>query len=91
MFRYDQISDNQVTPLSQVVVSEPQFPDDPVSVASLSVSRSPLGEGTVHLAWFLEKEGWEDLTPHNGTITFNEVDDNALHFSHTVQLATLLT
>ena len=64
---------NHLTLSSQVTVSEPQFGDDPASVATLTVVRSPLGEGTVHLTWLLEEKGWGDLTPPNGTITFNQV------------------
>ncbi|KAL2079826.1 hypothetical protein ACEWY4_025570 [Coilia grayii] len=66
------------------MVSEPQFPDDPASVALLTVVRSPSGKGTVYLAWFLEKDGWEDLTPHNGTITFNEIDSKKVIELHAV-------
>ncbi|XP_062371958.1 adhesion G-protein coupled receptor V1 [Sardina pilchardus] len=67
-----------------VMVSEPQFSDDPAAVATLTVVRSPSGEGTVHLAWFLEEEGWEDLTPHNGTITFNEIESRKTLTLHAV-------
>ncbi|XP_041926588.1 adhesion G-protein coupled receptor V1 [Alosa sapidissima] len=67
-----------------VNVSEPQFIDDPAAVATLTVVRSPSGEGTVHLAWFLEEEGWEDLTPHNGTITFNQIESRKTLTLHAV-------
>lgn len=61
---------------SQVMVSEAQFTDDPAAVATLTVVRSPSGEGAVVLAWRLEEEGWRDLTPHNGTIIFDQVYEN---------------
>lgn len=62
------------------MVSEPQFRDDPAATATLTVVRSPSGEGTVVLAWRLEEEGWADLTPHNGTITFDKVHENVGHY-----------
>ncbi|XP_026994314.2 adhesion G-protein coupled receptor V1 isoform X1 [Tachysurus fulvidraco] len=54
-----------------ITVSEPQFPDDPASLANLTVVRSAGGEGTVYLIWLLELQGRDDLQPHNGTLMFN--------------------
>lgn len=58
---------------SQVSVSEPQFLNDPASIATLTVVRSSGGEGVVHLIWLLQEEGRDDLNPYNGTLTFNGV------------------
>ncbi|KAK9974393.1 hypothetical protein ABG768_022494 [Culter alburnus] len=54
-----------------VSVSEPQFLNDPASIATLAVVRSSGGEGVVHLIWLLQEEGRNDLSPYNGTFTFN--------------------
>lgn len=51
---------------------EPQFIDDPGSVATLTVVRSPGGSGIVHLLWRLEDMARDDLKPLNGTLQFNE-------------------
>ncbi|XP_066512530.1 adhesion G-protein coupled receptor V1-like [Hoplias malabaricus] len=52
-------------------VSEPQFTDDPASMANLTVVRSSGGVGTVYLIWLLEQKGRDDLQPYNGTLVFN--------------------
>ncbi|RXN21226.1 G- coupled receptor 98-like protein [Labeo rohita] len=54
-----------------VSVSEPQFLNDPASIATLTVVRSSGGEGVVHLIWLLQEEGRDDLSPRNGTLIFN--------------------
>nr|Q6JAN0.1 RecName: Full=Adhesion G-protein coupled receptor V1; AltName: Full=G-protein coupled receptor 98; AltName: Full=Monogenic audiogenic seizure susceptibility protein 1 homolog; AltName: Full=Very large G-protein coupled receptor 1; Flags: Precursor [Danio rerio]AAT07468.1 very large G-protein coupled receptor-1 [Danio rerio] len=55
----------------KVSVSEPQFLNDPASVATLTVVRSSGGEGVVHLIWLLQEESRDDLSPRNGTLIFN--------------------
>ncbi|XP_048838820.1 adhesion G-protein coupled receptor V1 [Brienomyrus brachyistius] len=57
-----------------VTVMEPQFTDDPGSVATLTVVRSPGGRGIVHLLWRLEDTAQDDLKPLNGTLQFNETE-----------------
>ncbi|XP_017551078.2 adhesion G-protein coupled receptor V1 isoform X2 [Pygocentrus nattereri] len=54
-----------------VTISEPQFADDPASMANLTVVRSSGGVGTVYLIWLLEQKGRDDLQPFNGTLVFN--------------------
>ncbi|XP_072520807.1 adhesion G-protein coupled receptor V1 isoform X2 [Salminus brasiliensis] len=54
-----------------VIVSEPQYTNDPTSMANLTVVRSAGGEGIVDLIWLLEQKGRDDLQPHNGTLVFN--------------------
>lgn len=54
-------------------MSEPQFLNDPASIATLTVVRSSGGQGVVHLIWLLQEEGRNDLSPYNGTFTFNGV------------------
>ncbi|XP_073670716.1 adhesion G-protein coupled receptor V1-like [Paramisgurnus dabryanus] len=53
-----------------VSISEPQFVNDPTSIATLTVVRSS-GEGMVNLIWLLQEEGKDDLMPRNGTLIFN--------------------
>ncbi|XP_051923302.1 adhesion G-protein coupled receptor V1 [Hippocampus zosterae] len=57
----------------EVTVREPEFVDDPAAVARLAVLRSE-GEGAVTLVWQLEGQTLCDLSPLNGTISFNETD-----------------
>ncbi|KAK9522608.1 hypothetical protein VZT92_019059 [Zoarces viviparus] len=58
----------------EVTVSEPEFEDDPAAVATLSVLRSPGGEGAVTLGWQLEDQATDDLSPFNGTLVFTEAE-----------------
>ncbi|XP_074526084.1 adhesion G-protein coupled receptor V1 [Halichoeres trimaculatus] len=58
----------------EVIVSEPEFEDDPDAVATLSVMRSVGGEGAVTLRWQLEDLATDDLSPLNGTVVFTETD-----------------
>ncbi|XP_075960449.1 adhesion G-protein coupled receptor V1 [Anarhichas minor] len=58
----------------EVTVSEPEFVDDPAAVATLSVLRSPGGEGAVTLGWQLEDQATDDLSPFNGTLVFTEAE-----------------
>lgn len=60
--------------LSKVVVSEPQFVDDPAAVATLTVLRSAGGEGAVTLVWQLKGQASADLSPTNGTLVFLQVE-----------------
>lgn len=57
----------------QVLISEPEFVDDPAAVATLTVLRSAGGEGSVTLTWKLEDSAVDDLSPVNGTLVFNQV------------------
>lgn len=75
-------------------MSEPQFLNDPASIATLTVVRSSRGEGVVHLIWLLQEEGRDDLSPHNGTLIFNGVGmagkyeyEHHLYLCHRVILA----
>ncbi|XP_028269622.1 adhesion G-protein coupled receptor V1 [Parambassis ranga] len=58
----------------QVVVSEPQFVDDPAAVATLTVLRSAGGEGAVTLVWQLKGQAAADLSPTNGTLVFTQTE-----------------
>ncbi|XP_068559504.1 adhesion G-protein coupled receptor V1 [Cebidichthys violaceus] len=58
----------------EVTVSEPEFVDDPAAVATLSVLRSPGGEGSVTLGWQLQDQATDDLSPFNGTLVFTEAE-----------------
>ncbi|XP_056276017.1 adhesion G-protein coupled receptor V1 [Pseudoliparis swirei] len=58
----------------EVTVSEPESVDDPAAVATLSVLRSPGGEGAVTLGWQLEGQASDDLSPFNGTLVFTEAE-----------------
>ncbi|XP_028834405.1 adhesion G-protein coupled receptor V1 isoform X2 [Denticeps clupeoides] len=60
--------------MGKITVSEPQFSNDPAAVVTLTVVRSAGGMGRVNLIWLLQEEGREDLTPHNGTLIFNETE-----------------
>lgn len=42
-------------------------------MATLAVLRSSGGEGAVTLAWQLEDQAADDLSPFNGTLVFTEV------------------
>ncbi|XP_041643632.1 adhesion G-protein coupled receptor V1 [Cheilinus undulatus] len=57
-----------------LIVSEPEFEDDPAAVATLAVLRSAGGEGAVQLRWQLEDQATDDLSPLNGTLFFTETD-----------------
>ncbi|MED6250420.1 Adhesion G-protein coupled receptor V1 [Ataeniobius toweri] len=59
----------------EVVISEPEFVDDPAAVATLTVVRSPGGEGAVALVWQVEDQAMYDLSPVNGTLVFTETED----------------
>ncbi|XP_014844179.1 PREDICTED: G-protein coupled receptor 98 isoform X1 [Poecilia mexicana] len=58
----------------EIVVSEPEFVDDPSAVATLTVVRSSGGEGAVVLAWQVEDQAMDDLSPVNGTLVFTETE-----------------
>ncbi|MEQ2283323.1 hypothetical protein AMECASPLE_010101, partial [Ameca splendens] len=58
-----------------VVIREPEFVDDPAAVATLTVFRSPGGEGAVALVWQVEDQAMYDLSPVNGTLVFTETED----------------
>ncbi|XP_042344940.1 adhesion G-protein coupled receptor V1 [Plectropomus leopardus] len=58
----------------EVIISEPEFVDDPAAVATLAVLRSSGGEGAVTLRWQLEDQAADDLSPLNGTLVFTETD-----------------
>ncbi|KAM4746526.1 adhesion G-protein coupled receptor V1 isoform 2-T2 [Anableps anableps] len=58
----------------EIVVSEPEFVDDPSAVATLTVVRSAGGEGAVVLEWQLEDQAVDDLFPVNGTLFFTETE-----------------
>uniref|UniRef100_A0A3Q2DXJ8 Adhesion G-protein coupled receptor V1 n=1 Tax=Cyprinodon variegatus TaxID=28743 RepID=A0A3Q2DXJ8_CYPVA len=58
----------------EVVVTEPEFLDDPAAVATLTVVRSEGGEGGVTLVWQLEDLAIDDLSPVNGTLVFTETE-----------------
>nr|XP_029492889.1 adhesion G-protein coupled receptor V1-like [Oncorhynchus nerka] len=55
-------------------ISEPEFTSDPAAMATLTVVRSAEGEGAVTLMWRLEDTAWDDLSPLNGTLVFNETE-----------------
>lgn len=69
------VRDNHIATLlsSKVTVSEPEFVNDPASVATLAVLRSKGGKGEVTLRWQLEDQAKNDLSPLNGTLVFTEV------------------
>nr|XP_057927104.1 adhesion G-protein coupled receptor V1 isoform X2 [Doryrhamphus excisus] len=56
----------------EVVVSEPEFVEDPVADARLAVLRSGGGEGAVTLVWQLDGQAVNDLSPLSGTLVFSE-------------------
>ncbi|KAM9743556.1 adhesion G-protein coupled receptor V1 isoform 2-T3 [Menidia menidia] len=58
----------------EVLISEPEFVDDPVAMATISVLRSAGGEGAVTLIWQLEGQAIDDLSPINGTLIFTETE-----------------
>ncbi|XP_069555964.1 adhesion G-protein coupled receptor V1 [Brachyistius frenatus] len=58
----------------ETTISEPEFVDDPVAVATLAVLRSAGGEGAVTLVWQLEDQAADDLSPLNGTLIFTETE-----------------
>ncbi|XP_036069486.1 adhesion G-protein coupled receptor V1 isoform X2 [Oryzias melastigma] len=58
----------------EVLISEPEFVDDPAAVATLTVLRSAGGEGSVTLTWKLEDSAVDDLSPVNGTLVFNQTE-----------------
>ncbi|XP_076021271.1 adhesion G-protein coupled receptor V1 [Genypterus blacodes] len=58
----------------EVIVSEPEFTDDPAAVATLAVQRSAGGEGAVTLVWRLEDQAADDLSPFNGTLVFTKTE-----------------
>ncbi|KAM3610925.1 uncharacterized protein V6R79_010649 [Siganus canaliculatus] len=55
-------------------IREPEFVNDPASVATLTVLRSAGGEGAVTLRWQLEDPAVDDLSPFNGTVVFTETE-----------------
>ncbi|XP_053910929.1 adhesion G-protein coupled receptor V1 [Cuculus canorus] len=68
-----------------VIVKEPQTPDDSAAVVLLTVSRSPGGRGAVKVLWILEEAARYDLTPLNGTLHFNETESQQLIVLRAVQ------
>ncbi|KAF7200055.1 adhesion G-protein coupled receptor V1 isoform X2 [Nothobranchius furzeri] len=58
----------------EVVVSEPEFVNDPAAIANLTVLRSAGGQGAVTLVWRVEDQALKDLSPLNGTLVFTETD-----------------
>lgn len=56
-----------------MLISEPEFLDDPAAVATITVLRSSGGKGLVTLMWQLEDHAKDDLSPVNGTLIFNQV------------------
>ncbi|XP_072270059.1 adhesion G-protein coupled receptor V1 [Pyxicephalus adspersus] len=59
---------------NRVFISEPQRIGDPAGEVTLTVVRSPGGQGAVKIIWILEEAGQYDLSPLNGTLNFNETD-----------------
>ncbi|XP_031463513.1 adhesion G-protein coupled receptor V1-like, partial [Phasianus colchicus] len=57
-----------------IILKEPQTPDDSAAIALLTVNRSPGGQGAVKVIWILEEAAEHDLTPLNGTLHFNETE-----------------
>ncbi|XP_017272706.1 adhesion G-protein coupled receptor V1 [Kryptolebias marmoratus] len=58
----------------EVVVSEPEFENDPTAVATLAVLRSAGGIGAVTLVWQADDQAVHDLSPLNGTLVFSETE-----------------
>ncbi|XP_077203699.1 adhesion G-protein coupled receptor V1 isoform X3 [Paroedura picta] len=57
-----------------IIVKEPQSTGDPAANAFLTIIRSQGGQGEVRLIWILEEAAKNDLTPHNGTLLFAEME-----------------
>uniref|UniRef100_H2M3Y4 Adhesion G-protein coupled receptor V1 n=1 Tax=Oryzias latipes TaxID=8090 RepID=H2M3Y4_ORYLA len=58
----------------EMLISEPEFVDDPAAVATITVLRSSGGKGLVTLMWQLEDHAKDDLSPVNGTLIFNQTE-----------------
>ncbi|XP_075398780.1 adhesion G-protein coupled receptor V1 [Tenrec ecaudatus] len=68
-----------------VMVDEPLLSDDPDSYVTLTVVRSPGGQGAVRLRWAIEEKAKDDLSPLNGTLHFEETESQKTIVLHALQ------
>ncbi|XP_045141134.1 adhesion G-protein coupled receptor V1 [Echinops telfairi] len=72
-----------------VTVDESPLSDDADSYVTLTVVRSPGGQGAVRLRWAVEEKAKDDLSPLNGTLQFEETESQKTIVLHALQDAVL--